>query len=160
MCSCVATWNIRSFISLIQHGLWPPNLAKWWLTLWSFHPQSYKTFWTRGHVRLCDKLKLFVPLLQYLKPPNLAGLLYSMSSFPLWSERTLWSRNLTRSRDKSNILHLYYHNHYGYQIWQGSSMQWGASFGKVTNFHNQRGYATSRDKLYTLYLYYHKTSGH
>ena len=30
-------WNIRFAISLLLKGLWPPNLARWWLTMRRFH---------------------------------------------------------------------------------------------------------------------------
>ena len=69
-------WNIRSVISLLQQGLWPAKLAKWWRTVRSFHPQSYTTLWTRGHVRPCDKLKTLSILPQCQWPPNLAGVLH------------------------------------------------------------------------------------
>ena len=49
--------NVASIISLLQQGLWPPKLARWWLIMRSFHRQSYTTFWTLDHMRPCDKLK-------------------------------------------------------------------------------------------------------
>ena len=58
--SCKVTWNIRSVISSIQRGLWPPNMARWWLTMRSFQPKKYTTLWTYGQVRPRDKLKTYL----------------------------------------------------------------------------------------------------
>ena len=71
MLSCKVTWNFRSVISPLQQCLWLPDLARWWLTMRSFHPQSFTTLWTRSHVRPRDKLKTS-SLPQCLWPPNLA----------------------------------------------------------------------------------------
>ena len=50
-------------MSLLSKGLWPQNLAKWWLTKRNFNSLSHTTLWTCGHVRSPDKLKIFY--LQY-----------------------------------------------------------------------------------------------
>ena len=42
---------------IYPQGLWPSNLAEWWLTLISFFPSSYSTLWSRGLARSRDKLK-------------------------------------------------------------------------------------------------------
>ena len=49
--SCQIKWNIRSVMSLLQKILWPPNLARWWLSMRSFLAQCYSILWTCGHVR-------------------------------------------------------------------------------------------------------------
>ena len=54
--SCSITTATRS---MLPQGLWPLNLAKWWLNRRKFNTLSPKTFWTRGHVKSCDKLKAF-----------------------------------------------------------------------------------------------------
>ena len=87
--SCKVTWNIRYAISLLQQGLWPPNLVRWWLAMRSFHPKSYTKLWTRGHVRPCDRLKALSPLPRCLWPTNLKGLSHSMRSLP-WSCKFTW----------------------------------------------------------------------
>ena len=56
--SCKVTWNIRFVISLLQKGLWSPNLARWWRLSRSFRPESYTTLWTRAHV--LHKLKTYL----------------------------------------------------------------------------------------------------
>ena len=53
------TENILAVVSLLPQGLWPLNLARWWLTTKSFNPLSRKILWTCGHVKLRDKLKTF-----------------------------------------------------------------------------------------------------
>ena len=50
---------------------------------------------------------------------------------PPQSQETPWSCGLASSNDKLNMLYLYYHNDYGYQTWQGSSIEWRMSFSNV-----------------------------
>ena len=54
------TWSIRSVTSLLQKGLWAPNLGMWWPTKRSLYPQSYITRWIRDHVRPRNKLKAYL----------------------------------------------------------------------------------------------------
>ena len=76
--SCKNIWNIRSVIFLLQQVLGPPNLLRWLttpnvllsLSIRSFHLQSYAIIWTRGHVKLRDKLKTLSPFSQCLRPPK------------------------------------------------------------------------------------------
>ena len=70
--SCKVTWNIKSITSLLQQCQWPPKVARWWLTMRSFHSQSYRILWTCSHMRPLDKLKKLSPLPQCLCPQNQA----------------------------------------------------------------------------------------
>ena len=51
--------NMLAALSLLSQELWPLYLAKWWLTGRIFNPLSHKSHRICGHVRLCDKLKMF-----------------------------------------------------------------------------------------------------
>ena len=53
--SCKFAWQIRSVISLLPQGLWPPNLVRWWLSTRSFHLESPAILWTRYHAWSHDK---------------------------------------------------------------------------------------------------------
>ena len=83
--SCKVTWNIKSVTSLLQHSLWPPKVARWWLTMRRFHSQSYTIFWTCSHMRPLDKLKELSPLPQCVCPQNQAWanfiLMWTLSFF-------------------------------------------------------------------------------
>ena len=46
-------------VSLLPHGLWPQNLAKWWCTKRNFSPLFRTTLRSGGHVRSRDKLKTY-----------------------------------------------------------------------------------------------------
>ena len=38
MCECVVTWQIKSITYPLWQGLWPWNLARWWLMVRWTHP--------------------------------------------------------------------------------------------------------------------------
>ena len=136
-------YTTKSFISWRHITLWSRGIARsceisdllylyyskafgQWLTMRSFHQQSYTTLWIRSHLRLRDKLKRLSPLPQCLWPPNKAGLLHSMRISPPQSQKPLWSCCLARLLDKLTVLYIHYHNDYGYQTWQGASIKWRA----------------------------------
>ena len=53
-CTSMIVW-----VSLTRlQGLWPPNLALWWVMLMESHAWSCMTLLSRIHVRSCDKLKI------------------------------------------------------------------------------------------------------
>ena len=72
---------------------------------------------------------------------------------PSVKSETIWSHVLVRSRDKLTMLILHYHNDYGYQLWQGDSIQWKASCNKVTKSLNHvvlQGQVANRNVIYLL----------
>ena len=67
--SCNVTWRIEYVKSPLTLDQWPPNMARWWLTLRYFHPYSQITLC--GHLKSCVKLKTLNP--QCLWSPALSG---------------------------------------------------------------------------------------
>ena len=57
--SCEFPWQIKYFMSLLALDQWPPNMARLWLTLRSFHPSILMNLYTRCGVKICYKLKHF-----------------------------------------------------------------------------------------------------
>ena len=111
---CKVTWNIRSVIALLQQGLWPSNLVRWWLTVRNVHQRSYKILWICGQVYAHQTWKGWVeeflsitwegPLITW-SCKVIWQFNYVIFSHPEW----LWLPNLT-----------------------GFFIQWKASFNKVT----------------------------
>ena len=51
--------KILAAVPLLTLGLWILNLARRWITIRNFDSLSHISLWTCGHVRWCDKLKIF-----------------------------------------------------------------------------------------------------
>ena len=109
------TWSIISVTSLLPQTPVPPDLLSRGHGMRSFHPKSYATLWTHGHVKVTSYIKNSIsPLQQCLWPPNLPGWLHAMSSFLPESPKIPWSHGLTRPRDKLNALYSYHRKFYGH----------------------------------------------
>ena len=53
----VVTWQIKSVTDPPWKGLWPWNLASWWLMARWTHPWCHMSLWPPGHMKSRDKLK-------------------------------------------------------------------------------------------------------
>ena len=83
-CGLAMSQEILDVISLLRQGILPPNLARWCLTMRSFHTLNHTTLWTHGHQRSQDKLKTYLQYFNAYGSPNLTGLLCSMRSLFSW----------------------------------------------------------------------------
>ena len=54
--SCEIVWPAKIILSPLSQCLLTLNFAEWWLRMTDCHPRSHMTLWSRGSVRLCDKL--------------------------------------------------------------------------------------------------------
>ena len=140
-----------NFLPPLPQCLWPPNLARWWLTVRHSYPKSHTNIWPCDLPGAIDKQK--PSYLHYhsacdhqcwqygdLKPGDRLKALYlhyhtayghetcrvvnfHEELLPIKSH-AFWVTNLARSRDKLKILYLRYHRAYGHQTRQGIDLLW------------------------------------
>ena len=97
---CVVTWQIKSITYPHWHGLWPWNVASWWLMVRWTLPWSHMFLWLPGHRRSNDKLKT-----NYFFVQNTYGH-QTLQDGNAWQGEAhnkvaqIWSRNHKRSRFK------------------------------------------------------------
>ena len=150
-------WETKTIIFSLPKNLWLPNLAGRWITL-SSPTQNVKQHvtWPYDHVVLhiawqTNMIICAIPKCLWL--PTLVKWRYAMSSFLLSS--SFHHRGLETSRQKLNLLYLYYHNAYVHRTWQVVTYS-----DKLPSIKSHNTFNTwSRDSLKTCLLYYN-TYGH